>query len=401
MAADPNQPPPWSALAWHPPAFFGPTGTETMTGAQSADGQSFDPIVAQAGGMTMTQSQAHQRAADAQHIADLTLGMVGGLGDGQGIIAYHGSPHSFDRFDMSKIGTGEGAQAYGHGLYFAGNEDVARSYRDTLSPPGMRLTAPDGSSVVASPSSLQFVQPVVDAMSSVDGPAYMKSAIARAHVAGSSNLQADAFKNAFGDMALEPGQAASAKAKIADMIDQARPVLDAYKITRPGNIYQVALDADPAKLLDWDKPVAAQPAIQQTIASLPNDNILRQVGDNARGSTIYDVLKAAHAGWDSEGAKIASRQLLDAGIPGIKYADQGSRGMQQQYAAAQAALADAKARGTPEGIAQAEWLLKQATPTSNYVMFDDRLINILKKYGIAGLMAGGAATQMPMGVPQQ
>jgi hypothetical protein len=48
------------------------------------------------------------------------------------IRAYHGTPHKFDKFDMSKIGTGEGAQAYGHGLYFAENEGVARSYRDTL-----------------------------------------------------------------------------------------------------------------------------------------------------------------------------------------------------------------------------------------------------------------------------
>ena len=43
-----------------------------------------------------------------------------------GIVAYHGSPHSFDRFDTSKIGTGEGAQAYGHGLYFAEGEGIAR-----------------------------------------------------------------------------------------------------------------------------------------------------------------------------------------------------------------------------------------------------------------------------------
>ena len=35
----------------------------------------------------------------------------------QGIRAFHGSPHDFDAFDLSKIGTGEGAQAYGHGLY--------------------------------------------------------------------------------------------------------------------------------------------------------------------------------------------------------------------------------------------------------------------------------------------
>ena len=46
--------------------------------------------------------------------------------------AYHGSPHEFDRFDLSKIGTGEGAQAYGHGLYFASRREVAKHYRDTL-----------------------------------------------------------------------------------------------------------------------------------------------------------------------------------------------------------------------------------------------------------------------------
>jgi hypothetical protein len=50
-----------------------------------------------------------------------------------GIRAYHGSPHKFDKFDISKIGTGEGAQVYGHGLYFVGNEGVAKRYRDVLS----------------------------------------------------------------------------------------------------------------------------------------------------------------------------------------------------------------------------------------------------------------------------
>lgn len=48
----------------------------------------------------------------------------------KGITAYHGSPHDFDKFSLDKIGTGEGAQAYGHGLYFADSEGVARSYRD-------------------------------------------------------------------------------------------------------------------------------------------------------------------------------------------------------------------------------------------------------------------------------
>jgi hypothetical protein len=31
-----------------------------------------------------------------------------------GMTAYHGSPHIFNKFDINKVGTGEGAQAYGH-----------------------------------------------------------------------------------------------------------------------------------------------------------------------------------------------------------------------------------------------------------------------------------------------
>ena len=45
-----------------------------------------------------------------------------------GIRAYHGSPYSFDEFSTSQIGTGEGAQAYGRGLYFADREKTAKSY---------------------------------------------------------------------------------------------------------------------------------------------------------------------------------------------------------------------------------------------------------------------------------
>src|SRR5712691_10851818 len=52
---------------------------------------------------------------------------------------YHGSPHVFDSFDMSKIGTGEGAQAYGHGLYFAESPGVAKQYATTLATPEVKI----------------------------------------------------------------------------------------------------------------------------------------------------------------------------------------------------------------------------------------------------------------------
>lgn len=55
---------------------------------------------------------------------------------------------------------------------------------------------------------------------------------------------------------------------------------------------------------------------------------------------------------------LINRNAREAGIPGIRYLDQGSR-------------------GAGEG-------------SRNYVVFDDKLIDILRKYGLAGLLASGA-----------
>ena len=45
---------------------------------------------------------------------------------------WHGSPHEFEKFQMSQIGTGEGAQAYGHGLYLAESRGVGEDYQRAL-----------------------------------------------------------------------------------------------------------------------------------------------------------------------------------------------------------------------------------------------------------------------------
>lgn len=48
----------------------------------------------------------------------------------QPLTAFHGTPHTIQgKFDISKVGTGEGAQAYGHGMYFAENPKVAEQYQ--------------------------------------------------------------------------------------------------------------------------------------------------------------------------------------------------------------------------------------------------------------------------------
>jgi hypothetical protein len=68
---------------------------------------------------------------------NLSPGMFRRAPNRQELITYHGSPHRINnvdadnpmgKFDLSKVGTGEGAQAYGHGIYLAESPDVARSY---------------------------------------------------------------------------------------------------------------------------------------------------------------------------------------------------------------------------------------------------------------------------------
>lgn len=71
-----------------------------------------------------------------QGLVNAAVDLFGGIDVGPvgAIKASHGSPHLFDRFDFSKIGTGEGAQAYGHGGYFAQGFDspVAKKYQKQL-----------------------------------------------------------------------------------------------------------------------------------------------------------------------------------------------------------------------------------------------------------------------------
>lgn len=47
--------------------------------------------------------------------------------------AWHGSPHDFNEFDLGAIGSGEGNQAHGWGLYFAKKKTVSRNYQKVLS----------------------------------------------------------------------------------------------------------------------------------------------------------------------------------------------------------------------------------------------------------------------------
>jgi hypothetical protein len=171
----------------------------------------------------------------------------------------------------------------------------------------------------------------------------------------------------------------------------------------PGRMYEVNINADPAHFLDWDKPLSQMPSeVQQKLkdAWLAHpEGHSHQRGQEIWGATNRD------AGYDANKAMLS---LREAGIPGIRYFDQGSRvspmtGIQRQQLQARAdTLRQDIANSEITGLGQIDKMRGQLanleheisalpTPTSNFVVFDDALIDILRKYGIAGIPAAGVA----------
>lgn len=209
-------------------------------------------------------------------------------GLGMGIRAYHGSPHSFDQFDLSKIGTGEGAQSYGHGMYFAGNEDVAREYRDALSTRGKDWT--------------RLAQEATKTATGADIDE--NSAMALLMMANSGRgTSAEAARWAM-------NRADELRAYNLD--DIARAIDSIRSPENTGHMYQVDINADPSHLLDWDKPIVQQ--------SNHIQSIMEKVAP-AEQTTASNFVKRSRG----ISAKELSNTLNQAGIPGIQYLDQFSR----------------------------------------------------------------------------
>jgi hypothetical protein len=143
---------------------------------------------------------------------------IGALPDA--ITTYHGSPHDFDEFDMSKIGTGEGAQAYGHGLYFAENENVAKGYRDNISSQAL-----DGAKAV-----LQRVGGDVDA-----AIADRVNALSR-------------FEERYSQGDIDDGLYQFMKNLGRGQIEQLKQYKNKGDFTK-GHMYEVNIDADPLRFL--------------------------------------------------------------------------------------------------------------------------------------------------------
>lgn len=181
---------------------------------------------------------------------------------------WHGSPHKFDKFDSSKIGTGEGNQAYGHGLYFAETPDVAEGYAKNLA---MRS---NGKSVAELQAELENIK------ATMQGP-----------------LRSQAMREN------------AAQMEMAKRGQGATPTL--YKVDLPDELI--------AKMLDWDKPMTMQSDLYKQVAK---EKELPYRGNTPKGGMdIYNSLV------DQFGSQQAATEFLQKqGIPGIRYLDGGSRG---------------------------------------------------------------------------
>ncbi len=208
--------------------------------------------------------------------------------------------------------------------------------------------------------------------------------------------------------------------QIQQWIDEGHKIKD--EVTqKAGKMYEVNINADPAHFLDWDKPLSAdmQAKIQGAAQSINPSLYERMMGtgrdlnksgltENIEGKTGESVVGQLKRGLGSNAA--VSQALNQAGIPGIKYLDQGSRIrgnptlIQSALDEARTNLAGAQSRGIPEqiamhqkNVAMHEQMLKDSTQgSSNYVVFNDKLIAIVKKYGLAGLLTPGLfATNNP------
>jgi hypothetical protein len=198
----------------------------------------------------------------------------------RGIDAWHGSPYEFENFSIDNIGTGAGLQAYGDGLYFAGNPKRAIAYSNLL--PDTKV---DQSLI---PAVFNFFE---NDYSLSKARAGMKSAYPNA-----TNTELDNALNEY----------------YMHLDDQ-------------GYMYNVNLNVEPENLLDFDAPLSQQPEAVKRAAEFYNVKTSPSGMKEARGSDVYRAISQARQQppFDSSsmntGGPEASAYLNELGIKGIKY----------------------------------------------------------------------------------
>jgi hypothetical protein len=219
----------------------------------------------------------------------------------QPLTAYHGTPHTIQgQFDINKVGTGEGAQAYGHGIYFAENPNVAKDYQKKLS---------DSELIYEGKPLEDQYDALRQKYGNVTG-SFLEYA-ADNGITDARNLIANYLKNPaekvnFGDKFIQNATNQQLEKALNDLSDVER--------LSKGNLYKVDIpDADIPNMLDWDKPLSQQPKnVQEAFAKF--DSIAAK--DPERGTTYMQR-------WFRSPS--TAKKLEEMGYKGFRYLDEGSR----------------------------------------------------------------------------
>jgi hypothetical protein len=242
---------------------------------------------------------------------------------------YHGTPHKVDKFSLDKIGSGEGAQAYGWGLYFAENRNVGEEYAKVLGERNRRSPSVsiDGVPRVKAEGLNSKQEDALAQLEFMDGDLDATIAMLRRYeekLGLPQTAQIEYLESLKGrDVAFDPGSKAS------------------------GNLYTVKLLPDEGDFLDWDKPLSEQSekvraafkAGAELGDKMSNKAYAGMIGatdafDDWNGSRLYSefVIQARRdKGTFEKGIlndraeKAASEALRWLGIPGIRYLDGNSR----------------------------------------------------------------------------
>ena len=272
------------------------------------------------------------------------------------IVAYHGTPHTIKgKFDISKVGTGEGAQAYGHGMYFAENPAVAKQY--------------------ATPNDEIVAKAIVNNIRKIYDQ--------RVETGGTSKEAINEARNQMQYMA-ENAPTPTVKQLYYDGVNNVERI-----VTNPlGNLYKVDIpDADIPMMLDWGKPLAQQtPEVQAAIKKLgdrfrPLDDMEAK---NVTGERLYRRIENSFGKYYGNQANPDASALLNSvGIKGIRYLDEGSRlnasHWEVNYDGGQAFFKSPEKAKEFMATKKNATLVEPPKGTSNFVVFDPSNVKILEQ----------------------
>jgi hypothetical protein len=219
---------------------------------------------------------------------------------------YHGSPTKFDRFDLNFIGTGEGAQAHGWGVYISKDFWVADNYRANLSREIGDIYY-KGKKLDLKSKEYKIIAPMLTWIS--DKYPTLKDA----YNASKEQTKYYAENSLNEDLRKEELERLHAK----ESID-----IDQVQLKAKGGVFNVDIPESDV-LLDEQKTFEEQPKkVQKALEKIAKDFDIQVKGKVQAGVHFHDITGkyiynklAGKLG----GQKQASKKMLDYGIEGITY----------------------------------------------------------------------------------